>query len=121
MDGEILPPEAPAKAWADQSSLREQMLDAMGVDPSGMANARPTVLGGRVDMEIVGRWANDLGLSNATVLAVINETMATKRDGPPSTFRYFTPAMEREAARAAEAPLKPANTNEAYASRRRCD
>ena len=117
---EIFPPASKS----DGPTFRERMLDAMGADPSGTVNTRPTSLGSRVDMTLAERWKTDLNLSEDTILAVVNETMAQKRDGPPTTFRYFTPAMQREAARQAEAPLQPANLNEgrhdrsSYADRR---
>lgn len=105
-------PQAPQIDGGGQT-FREQMLDAMGAPSSGIVNARPTALGGRVDMMIADKWMNDLGLSEATILTVIREIAADKRDGPPSSFKYFTPAMQREAARLAQAPLMPANANEA--------
>ena len=62
----------------------------MGASRTGIVNARPTGLGGRVDMLIAEKWRLDLGLSESTILTVISEAMARKRDGPPSTFKYFT-------------------------------
>lgn len=86
---------------------REQMLDAMGVDPSGLIGANGKVIGQRVDLETADRWQRDLGLSRDAILIVLRETMSAKRDGPPASFRYFNKAMEREAARRAEPPLQP--------------
>lgn len=91
---------------------REQMLEAMGVDPSGLTGPSGKVIGQRADLDLADRWEAELGLSREAILIVIRETMQAKRDGPPSTFRYFTKAMEREAARLAEPPLKPASPNE---------
>ncbi|MDO5643636.1 MAG: hypothetical protein Q4G26_14780, partial [Paracoccus sp. (in: a-proteobacteria)] len=98
-------------------TFREQLMDAIGANSSGIINGRPTSLGGRADMAVVSKWADDLKLSKATIITVINETMAHKRDGPPSTFRYFTPAMQREAARMAQPTLMPANSNEGHHDR----
>ncbi len=91
---------------------REQMLGAMGVDPSGLLGANGKVIGQRLDLETADRWERDLGLSRDAILTVIRETIARKRDGPPASFRYFTRAMEREAARRAEPPLQPASHDE---------
>lgn len=87
---------------------REQMLDAMGVDPSGLIGANGKVIGQRVDLDTADRWQRDLGLSRDAILIVLRETMSAKRDGPPASFKYFNRAMEREAARLAEPPLQPA-------------
>jgi hypothetical protein len=82
----------------DDPTWREQVLDAIGVSSSGM--------------DLVGRWMTDLGLTKDQILAVLRETAAAKSDGPPSNLRYFTKAMQREAARLAEAPLQPASPSE---------
>jgi hypothetical protein len=96
---------------SDPPTHRESLIAAMGVDPS-----RPIVttggksLGGAADMLEARRWA-ELGLSEAEQIAVIAEAMARKRDGPPMSFKYFTPAMQRFAAdkASAETPLTPIN------------
>lgn len=95
-----------------EPTWREQMLGAMGVDPSGLIGANGKVIGQRVDLETAALWERDLGLSRDAILTVIRETIAGKRDGPPASFRYFTRAMEREAGRMAEPPLQPAPPNE---------
>lgn len=43
-------------------------------------------------------WTNKLALSQADQLAVVARVMAGKLDAPPNSFKFFTPAMEREAA-----------------------
>ena len=91
-----------------EPTWREQMLGAMGVDPSGLIGANGKVIGQRVDLETAALWERDLGLSRDAILTVIRETIAGKRDGPPASFRYFTRAMERESGRMAEPPLQPA-------------
>lgn len=94
----VLPPDA---TW------REQVMAAMGADPSGIVNARPTSLGSRIDMLIAGKWETDLGLSRPVILDVIRDRMSRKSDGPPASFKYFTPMMQAEAARQAEPALEP--------------
>lgn len=100
---ETLPPDP---TW------REQLLDAMGVDPSGLIGPNGKVIGQRIDLDLSERWQRDLGLTCDAILTVIRETMAHKRDGPPSSFKYFTKAMQREAARSAECPLQPTPADE---------
>ncbi|HEV8035935.1 hypothetical protein, partial [Yoonia sp.] len=88
---------------------REKLIAAMGIDPS-----RPIVstsgksIGGQADMLEAGRWAS-LGITESEQVAVIAETTANKRDGPPNSFKYFTPAMQRFAAdkASAQTPLTP--------------
>lgn len=88
---------------------REKLIAAMGIDPS-----RPIVstsgksIGGQADMLEAGRWAS-LGITESEQVAVIAEITASKRGGPPNSFKYFTPAMQRFAADKASAktPLTP--------------
>lgn len=96
----------------DAPTFREQMLDAMGVSTSGLTGQGGKQICSRVDMELAERWQRDLGLTRDAILIVIRETMDAKRDGPPSTLRYFDKAMQREAARQAEPPLQPAPSDE---------
>lgn len=98
---------------SDQPTWREQLLDAMGVDPSGLTGPSGKVIGQRADLELADRWMSDLKLSPETILAVIRETMIGKSDGqPPTSFKYFNRSMEREAARQSEPRLQPAPHNE---------
>ena len=96
----------------------------MGTDPFRTEHAKPTRLGGVVDMRVAESWRSELHLSEATILAVINEVMAQKRDGPPNSFRYFDAAMQDAAAIMNQTSLQPANLNEgrhdrsSYADRR---
>lgn len=43
-------------------------------------------------------WTNKLELSQSDQLAVVARVMAGKLDAPPNSFKFFTPAMKREAA-----------------------
>jgi hypothetical protein len=91
----------------DDPTDRERLLVAMGHDPSGMtANGR--LAGNAADKIEWQRWMTDLGLSMPEILAVITETVAAKRDGPPVTFSYFTGPMARFAAAKRRPVLQPA-------------
>ena len=92
-----------------QPTEREEALLAMGHDPTGMtANGR--IVGGLVDMDEKRRWHEDLGLTHDQQICVIREIVAGKRDGPPVSFRYFTPAMQRLASELKRERLQPAQT-----------
>lgn len=56
----------------------------------------------------VSRWENDLGLTRSTILAVVRETTASRKNGPPGSLAYFDQPMQRAAARAKAEPLRPA-------------
>ncbi len=116
------PPEPATLTW------RERMLDAMGCDRSGITRPGAKIIGGEADMLTARGWLNDLGLTPEQVLEVIRDTMRTKRDpGPPSSFRFFTKAMQRFAADIAEAarpieaiqprPLDPQSTSPTHGGR----
>lgn len=76
-------------------TFRERILAAIGVDPvSGLTGHGGRMLGTQADMAEVARWQS-LGLTDGEILGVIGETMAAKRDGPPSGFGYFAQPMAR--------------------------
>jgi hypothetical protein len=123
------PPSSPTSARADplpvvvvadqpdNPSFRERLLVAMGHDPTGMT-ASGRIVGSPGDMLEAGRWQRDLGFDEATILDVVKHVCATKRDGPPTSFAYFTQAMERHAAALKASPLAPvAGTPSAPAKR----
>lgn len=88
--------------------FRERILSAMGVDPvSGLTGHGGRMIGTRADMAEADRWQTDLRLSEESCLAVVSEVMAKKRDGPPKSFSYFTPAMQRLAGDLAKPKLTP--------------
>lgn len=88
---------------------RERLIAAMGVDPENpIVSTGGKSIGGQADMIEVQRWS-DLGVSESEQIAVITEAIAKKRDGPPMSFKYFTPAMQRHAGEKMQAPLTPIN------------
>lgn len=88
-------------------TFREKLLDAMGVDPSGMAGPNGKRIGTQADMIQVRQWM-DHGLTENEILTEIQEIMAKKRDGPPKVFAYFNdPMMKLVAAKAAPPPDIP--------------
>lgn len=94
------------------STQREQLLAAMGCDPSGLTGPNGKIIGRVADMRLVEQWMTDLGLSFPEVLTIVGEVMATRRDpGPPSTFAYFTEAMRRAAGTINAPQLTPITTS----------
>lgn len=85
---------------------REQMLQAMGVGSDGIVGPS-RFIGSVADMATAAQWEDSLKLDRPTIIAVLTETIAGKRDGPPKSFRYFTPAMQRTAAELQAPPLQP--------------
>ena len=88
-----------------ESTFRELILAAIGVDRSGLTGRGGRILGNQSDMFEAGRWATDLGLTETEQLDLIREIMARKTDGPPGTFKFFTAAMQRLAGEKAAPPL----------------
>lgn len=84
---------------------REELLEAMGHHRSGLT-AGGKLVGNQGDMAEAARWAG-LGLSHRQQLDAIRGAMAAKRDGAPSSFRYFTPIMTRLAGELSRPPLAP--------------
>jgi uncharacterized protein YdaU (DUF1376 family) len=99
--------EADFPAENPDRTERENLLVAMGHDPSGLT-ATGRLLGTEIDMAEAKRWA-ELGLTHELQVAVIREVMATKRDGPPNSFKFFRQPMQRAAAAMAEQPLQAIN------------
>lgn len=88
----------------DEPTPRERLLTAMGLTSGITATGR--MLGNPGDMAEAKRWA-EMGLTLDQQRDVIRELMAKKRDGPPSSFRYFTEAMRRRAGELTAPPLQP--------------
>lgn len=100
---------------AEVLTEREMVLSAIGVDPvSGMDPKSCRIIGGIADMEILRRWKVDLGLSIDDITELIREIMAKKPDGAPSTFKYFTSAMQRQAALKKQPKIEEITDGEHY-------
>ena len=85
---------------------REMILDAMGVDPSGMIGPSKFV-GTQADMAELARWLDLPGLTMPVVVEEIRRVCASKADGPPSRWSYFSPIMARLSAALTAPPLQP--------------
>lgn len=86
---------------------REELLVAMGHDPSGVtANGR--LVGTRADMAERDRWRDGLGLSHSDQLEIIREVVGRMSGDPPQKFKYFTRAMVEDAGRRSLPALAPA-------------
>lgn len=85
---------------------RELILEAMGVGPNGVVGPSKFI-GDQGDMAEAGRWLALPGLTLPTILEEIRRIAAAKPDGAPSSFRYFTPAMQRLSGRLTAPALQP--------------
>ncbi len=105
------------------STDREAILTAIGVDPvSGITGPSGRMIGTQADMAEVARWLDLPGLTMTLILAEIRTVMANKRDGPPSSFRFFTKAMQRLSGEMTRPALDPiTTTNGARHDRHRFD
>lgn len=85
---------------------RELVLEAMGVDASGMIGPSKFV-GTQADMAELARWLALPGLTLPVVVEEIRRVCASKPDGPPSRWSYFNPIMARLSAALTAPPLQP--------------
>lgn len=99
-----LPPPAPPPE--PDPTVRERLLAAMGIGPDGVAGPSKFI-GTRADMAEAARWLDLPGMSVEAVCEEIRRLTSTKADGPPSSFKYFTPAMRRLSAALSAPPLHP--------------
>lgn len=108
-----------------EKTVREMILETIGVDPvSGLTGRGGKMLGTQADMAEVARWLDLPGITVPIILAEVRRTMAGKRDGPPSSFRFFSPAMQRlsgELSRPSLDPIIPSPTTGAKHDRQRFD
>lgn len=100
--------DQPPVVKSEIQTLRERILVACKADPeTGLTSPNGTVLGTRDDMEAVAAWQSDLALTDDQILAVIQDAMSRKRDGPPSRLSYFDRPMQREAGKKSRPKLTP--------------
>ena len=113
------PPEHP--------SFRERILAACDVGPDGLIGATGRMIGRREEMVELQREMAEHGVSEADVLALVEEAMRAKNagrePGPPSTLRFFLPSIRRFAAAqrapVAQLPLPPPGQAQGGAQDRR--
>ncbi|MFV0303405.1 MAG: helix-turn-helix domain-containing protein [Paracoccus sp. (in: a-proteobacteria)] len=89
-------------------TFREKILDAMGVRPDGVAGPSKFI-GGTGDMAEARRWLDLPGLTEALICDEVRKVMAQKRGGPPSSFKYFTTAMQQLSGDVSAPALAPIN------------
>ena len=90
------------------STDREAILTAIGVDPvSGITGPSARQIGTRADMAEAGRWLDLPGMTMPLVIEEVRRVMANKRDGPPSSFKFFTKAMQRLSGELTQEALQP--------------
>lgn len=87
-------------------TIREEVLQAMGLGPDGVSSPS-SMLGGQADMAELGRWLKLPGLDTEAICEEIRRVTANKTDGPPSSFRYFSKAMERLSGQLTAPDLRP--------------
>lgn len=93
------------------AAVREAILTAIGVDPvSGITGPSARMLGTRADMAEVNRWLDLPGITVTVMLEEVRRVMAGKRDGPPSSFKFFTKAMQRLSGELTQPSLDPITT-----------
>jgi uncharacterized protein YdaU (DUF1376 family) len=85
---------------------RERLLAAMGLGPDGIAGPSK-FLGSQADVAEAARWLALPGVTLEAACAEIAAISASKTDGPPSSFRYFTPAIQRLSAALSADSLQP--------------
>lgn len=85
---------------------REMILEAMGVDPSGIVGPGKFT-GTQADVAELRRWQALPGLTMPVIAEEIRRIVAAKPDGPPTAWKYFNPAMARLSAALTAPPLQP--------------
>lgn len=105
------------------STFREQILSACNVDPvSGLTGQGGRQLGKPEDMAEANRWLELPGLTPETICTEVRRLIKAKRDGPPSSFKYFTEAMQRLSGALTQPSLTPiAGTRNAKPSHEQFD
>lgn len=88
-------------AGAREADEHEEVLLAAGIDPAKDVTGK---WHGSAQQWEVERWRTDLGLSQQEILATVRECANGKA---PGSLAYFTPAMQRAAARKAAPRLVP--------------
>lgn len=98
-----------AGASEDDLTFREKVVVAAGCDRSGL-NAKGQMVGSFADFSLFEKARSDLKISEQDALSIIEEVAKRKRDGPPSSLKYFQDAMSRYAG-ARDSPTVAASTS----------
>lgn len=77
-------------------SFREEVISACGLDTSGIKPSGRMV-GSAAEWKAFEELCIKLELTRQETLAVVEEVMLTKPDGPPNSLKYFHAALERAA------------------------
>jgi hypothetical protein len=112
------PPPATTDEGVYTPTFRERILEAIGVGPDGIVGPNGKVIGTAADVQIATRWRDELGLTEADIVAVVSETMAAKTDGLPTAFKYFNLPMQRLAKAKTEPLPEPSTSSSKPGSRR---
>lgn len=91
---------------ATEATTREALLSAMGVGPDGIVGPS-RFIGTQGDMAEAQRWLDLPGITLDTACAEIRRLSKAKADGPPSSFKYFTPAIQRLSGQLSAEALAP--------------
>lgn len=83
----------------------EPILDAAGIDWQGR-DANPKWFGS-AQQWVVGRWGEDLGLTEAEQVGILTAWRSTHPSARISTLKFFDGVMQDAAGRKAASPLKP--------------
>ena len=86
-------------------TFRERILTEMKRDPVSGIDANGRVAGTRADMAEAERWLALPGLTEDLIIEEIARIVA--KQGPPTSFRYFTKAMQALSGELSAAPLSP--------------
>lgn len=87
-------------------SDRERILAAMGVGPDGIAGPSK-FLGSPADMAEAKRWLEMPSMTLDAVCSEVARITTNMPDGPPSSFKYFTSAMQRLSGALSAPPIQP--------------
>jgi uncharacterized protein YdaU (DUF1376 family) len=90
----------------ESSTLREQILEAMGHHPTGVT-ATGKIFGTQADMAEVARWLALPAITPDNLIEEIRRVSAQKRGPPPNTFSYYTKAIQRLSGELTKEALTP--------------
>lgn len=108
------PPPPFADDIARAAELVPHVVAAAGVDLSKLPPHEHMRWAGSQPRDLVAMWVAETGLSDSQIIETVKEIADAKRDGPPSSLRYFTAALQRRAQRLRDGlPDAPAGADRA--------